>query len=75
MIKWNQVCASVHEVMKEILLGLEMGSINQDTYNRFKNIFLTFLSTYWSVIVFSARDTLLKGEEGNKKSVKVREKK
>jgi len=34
VIKWNQVCASVHEVMKEILLGLEMGSINQETYNR-----------------------------------------
>jgi len=34
VIKWNQVCASVHDVMKEILLGLEMGAINQDTYNR-----------------------------------------
>eukprot|EP00088_Acartia_fossae_P050636 TRINITY_DN5673_c0_g1_i5.p1 TRINITY_DN5673_c0_g1~~TRINITY_DN5673_c0_g1_i5.p1 ORF type:complete len:979 (-),score=210.43 TRINITY_DN5673_c0_g1_i5:217-3153(-) len=34
VIKWNQVCASVHEVMKEILMGLEMGSINQETYNR-----------------------------------------
>jgi len=35
VIKWNQVCSSVHDVMKEILLGVEMGTVNQDAYNRF----------------------------------------
>jgi len=34
VIMWNQVCSSVHDVMKEILVGVEMGSINTETYNR-----------------------------------------
>ncbi|XP_023336460.1 mediator of RNA polymerase II transcription subunit 24 isoform X2 [Eurytemora carolleeae] len=34
VIKWNLVCASLHDVMKEILLGVEMETINSETYNR-----------------------------------------
>jgi len=34
VVMWNQVCSSVHDVMKEILVGVEMGSINTETYNR-----------------------------------------
>ena len=35
MIKWNLVCASLHDVMKEILLGVEMETVNSETYNRY----------------------------------------
>jgi len=34
VIKWNHVCSSVHDVMKEILVGVEMGTINNETFNR-----------------------------------------
>ena len=52
VIKWNQVCASVHEVMKEILLGLEMGSINQETYNRYEiNVLLIIVYVLYNLII------------------------
>ena len=29
------MCASLHDVMKEILLGVEMETVNSETYNRY----------------------------------------
>lgn len=34
VIKWHNVCANIHGVMREIILGVEMNAINMDKYNR-----------------------------------------
>jgi len=34
VIKWHNVCSSIHGVMREILLGCEMGAVQPEFYNK-----------------------------------------